>query len=274
MGSLRASYRSLLKLLLMRIFFTLVFSLVAVVFGAGSDHADLVNARAIPSATPPTQEKGKKNSRPSEKSASGDEKETRTDTASAPVYYYEFVRPGFLYGHVWIEHDEQGHGTISFLKDGDDEKITDPIALSPVTMVKIKQVLTDLDFLNSTEEYQYERDFSNLGNITFTVRRNGRERTVKYNWTSNKNAKDLMDEYRRIVNQYTWLFEFSVARVNQPLRTPGMMDALDGFLRRKEIPHAPHLLPFLSGVSTDEKLPLIARNHASRLIKQIEKSQK
>jgi hypothetical protein len=113
-----------------------------------------------------------------------------------------------------------------------------------------------------------------MGNISITVRKGGRERTAKYNWTSNKYAKELMDEYSRIANEYTWLFEFNVARENQPLRTPSMMDGLDSYLRRNEISHPPHLLPFLTEITSDEKLPLIARNHADKLIKQIEKTGK
>ncbi len=192
--------------------------------------------------------------------------------AGTPAYFYEFTRPGFSYSPILIEHDDDGRGKISFVKDGSEEKITDPIALSPVTLGKIKRTLSALDFLNSNENYQYERDYSNLGDVTFTVRKEERERTVKYNWTANKNAKDLMDEYRRIANEYTWLFEFNVARENQPLRTPAMMEAFSGFLRRNDLPDPPHLIPFLTAVSVDERLPLITRNHALKLIKQIKKA--
>ena len=152
--------------------------------------------------------------------------------------------------------------------------ITDPIALSSTTMGKIRETLAALDFLNSSEDYQYERDYSHLGNASITIRKGGKERTAKYNWTVNKQAKELSDEYRRIANEYTWLFEFGVARENQPLRTPGMMDALDSFLQRNEIPDPSHLIPYLTKLSTDERLPLMARNHAIKLIAKIEKSSK
>jgi hypothetical protein len=255
----------------------LILLLVCTIFSAGDmASSSIVGAAPLPTPTPHVTERGKKNSRPDPTSVKNDDTGAaeKNKTRGLATYFYEFVRPGFSYSHVWIEHDDAGRGTISFLKDGDDEKITDPIALSPITVKKIDELLHQLDFLSSTETYQFERDFSHLGNVKFTVRKGGKERTVTYNWTTNKHAKDLMDEYRRIANEYTWLFEFSVARVNQPLRTPGMMDGLDGLLRRNEISHPPHLLTFLSEVASDEKLPLIARNHASRLIKQIEKSNK
>src|SRR5258706_5498279 len=152
--------------------------------------------------------------------------------------------------------------------------LTDPLQLSEVTMTNIRQTLTALNFLDSTENYQYTRDFSNMGNVTFTVKKDGRSREVKYNWTDNKEAKFLMDEYRRIGNEYTWKFEINIARENQPLQTPGLVDALDGYLQRSEISDPPHLVQVLEALSNDERLPLMARNHVTKLIKQIEKTKK
>ena len=113
-----------------------------------------------------------------------------------------------------------------------------------------------------------------MGKVEIKLKKDGHERTVTFNWTVNKDARFLMDEYRRISNEYLWKFEMSTARENQPLLTPGLIDALDSYLGRNEISDPPHLLPFLTQLSTDERLPLIARNHLSRLIKQIEKELK
>jgi len=222
----------------------------------------------------------KRNERPLDTDAAGingEKKETPqapTVNGYTPVYFYEFNRPGFTYSQIVIEHDEAGKGKISFLKEGFGEMITDPIELSPVTLTKIKDALTALNFLDSTENYQHTRDYSNLGNISFSVKQKGRERTVKFNWTDNKNARILMDEYRRIGNEYTWRFEITTARENYPLQAPGQMDTLDGYLKRNEISDPQHLLPILTTLSTDERIPLMARNRAAKLVKQIEKEKK
>jgi len=175
---------------------------------------------------------------------------------------------------VLIQHDESGKGSISFLKKDFDEAMTDPIQLSEATIDGLRQAFDRLNFLDSTESYQYEKDLANMGSNEITLRLNGRERTVKYNWTENKDAKFLMDEYRRIANEYVWRFDMVVTRENQPLEAPRMIDALDSYLRRGEISDPPHLLPFIKEISEDERLPLIARNHAARLLKQIEKTKK
>ncbi|MFN2502587.1 MAG: hypothetical protein ABR530_11355 [Pyrinomonadaceae bacterium] len=226
----------------------------------------------LPEATPePAVLPGKRNGRPTTPSANAAAAIQTSDKTKPPAYSYEFTRPGFTYSKIIIEHDETGKGTISFLKEGFDEPIVDPIELSPVTLGNINSALTSLNFLDSTQSYQHAKDFSNLGNHQITIRKAGRERRVVYNWTENKDAKALMDEYRRIGNEYTWQFEIKVARESQPLQTPGMMDIIDSYLRRSEISDPTHILPFLTELSTDERLPLMARNHAAKLIKQISK---
>ena len=197
-----------------------------------------------------------------------------TLAVATPPYSYEFDRPGFTYSHIVIEHDDAGIGKMSFKKDGFNDLLTDPIQLSAATIDKLKASFAALNFLDSKESYQYAKDFSNMGNVTITLRRDGRMRSAKYNWTENKDARALMDEYRRISNEYTWKFEMTIGRENQPLLTPSMMDGMDSLLRQNEISDPPHLVPFLTELSNDERLPLMARNHATKLIKQIEKPKK
>ena len=113
-----------------------------------------------------------------------------------------------------------------------------------------------------------------MGNSKITLSRGQKTRSVTLNYTLNKNAKVLMDEYRKISNQALWIFDITVARENQPLDGPAQMDVLDGLLRRSEIADPKQILPFLRELSDDERLPLIARNHATRLAQQIEKAKK
>jgi len=81
----------------------------------------------------------------------------------------------------------------------------------------------------------------------------------------------LMAEYRRVTNQFIWIFDITLSRDNQPLEAPKLMDSLDSMIRRNEISDPHQLDPFLRELSNDERIPLIARNHAVRLVKQFEK---
>jgi len=224
--------------------------------------------RPQPTPSPTPDNKTKKNERPVEVD------QNPKIPAFTPVYFYEFSRPGFLTEKVSIEHDEAGKGKIMFKKLDSDETITDPIELSPGTMGQLKEAFANLNFLDSTESYQYEKDYPHMGNIAITVKKDGKTRTAKYNWTVNKDAKQLMDTYRGVGQEYVWRFDINLACEMQPLQTPGLMDEIDIYIHRNEIPDPPHLIPLLTKLSTDERMPLMARNRAAKLAKEIEKAKR
>lgn len=222
---------------------------------------------------------GKKNERPGAQSDAAPKTAETAKTsappeklAAKPVYFYEFSQPAFLISQLRIEFDETGRGQISFLKKGFDETITDPIQLSAPALARIKDALETLKFLDSGENYQYEKDYSHLGNIKIKVKKDGREREAKFNYTSNLKARELADEFRKIGQQFVWVFDINVARANQPLEAPRLLDALDSMVRRNEVSDAEQMISFLKELSDDERIPLISRNHAAKLIKQIEKT--
>lgn len=224
------------------------------------------SAEPLPSKTPV-----KKNDRPSEPN----KPQTSAPAAAknAPAFYkYEFSQPNFLVKHIIIEHDENGKGKITFEKKEADEPITDPVQISNVSLEKINNLLQTLNFVESGENYQSPtRDYGHLGNYTITVKMNDKERTAKYNWTENLEARALAEEYQKISEQYVWLFDMSVARANQPLEAPGLMDRLDSLIKRSQISDPAQLIPILKQLSVDEKLPLMARNRATKIIGDIEK---
>ena len=231
---------------------------------------------------PETKTAHKKNERPGSTGGeiSAASKSSLLDAVAAkknevePAYVYEFSQPDFLLSQIIIKHDESGKGTISFLRKGLDEPISDPVHLSPATLEKINNSLKALNFFESNENYQYEKDYSHLGNIKIKVRKDGRERETKFNYTTNPEAKNLADEYRKIGQQYIWIFDINLARENQPLESPRLFDALDSMIRRSEISDPQQMISFLRELSNDERMPLISRNHAGKIIKQIEKTVK
>lgn len=227
---------------------------------------------STPSETPtpePTKTSAKKNERPGT--------QNQTKKADEPLvynYHYEFSAPNFLVTKIVIEHDENGNGKFTMMKRDWSDPDTDPLKVSPAAMERIKVIYAALNFLESTENYQYEKDYRHLGNHTFRLERDGKRREVTFNWTENKDAKALMDEYRKLGNQAGWIFDMNVARTSQPLDAPNLVDALDSYLKRNELSDPVQMIPYLKEVSLDERIPLIARNHATRLIAQIEKESK
>jgi len=186
-------------------------------------------------------------------------------------YFYEFTQPDFTISKIVIEHDESGRGTISFTKKMFRDSVTDPIQVSSDALDRIRSAYAALNFIDSRESYQYEKDYSHLGVTTFRLKKGDKLRTAVFNYTVNKDAKVLVDEYRKVGNQFIWVFDVGVARENQPLETPRLLDALESLLKRNELSDPSQLLPLLKGMVDDERVPLIARNHARKLSEKIGK---
>lgn len=186
-------------------------------------------------------------------------------------YFYEFTKPDFLVRHIIIEHDATGRGKITFERKGSEVAIEEPIELSIGTLGRVLGAWTELRFLESTENYQADKQFAHLGTMRLTMEHDSNKRTAEFNWTNNKFASLLANEYRRVADQAVLVFDISVARESQPLNTPKLMDEFELQMKRNGLSDPQQLVPLLNDLSTDEHIPLIARNHALRLIKTIEK---
>lgn len=197
---------------------------------------------------------------------------TEAKPAADPSRYsYEFTQPEFYVRHIRIEHDATGKGVIKFERRSDETVYEDPLVLSPAALARISGLWQSLRFLDSEENYQSERQFAHLGTMRLKMERAGRQRTAEFNWSNNKDAFALSTEYRRVADQAILVFEISVARDLQRLNMPKLMDEFELQLKRNGLSDPAQLLPLLKDISTDDHVPLIARNHALRLIKAIEK---
>ena len=221
--------------------------------GSSSQTSVKSNARQEPSPSPsPRRQENKKPADP-----------TR--------YTYEFTQPQFTTRHILIEHDAAGNGKITFERQGEPTPMVEPVELSTAALGRILGLWTELHFLDSTEEYQSAKQFPHLGTMRVTMNDGKRNRTAEFNWTNNKQAFALVNEYRRVADQAVLVFDLGVARENQPLNAPQLLTSFESLLNRSGLSDPYQLVPLLREMTTDEHLPLIARNHATRLLKRIEK---
>ncbi|HEV2913516.1 MAG TPA: hypothetical protein VGX92_09560 [Pyrinomonadaceae bacterium] len=193
------------------------------------------------------------------------------DAADAPRYAYEFKQPEFYVRHIVVEHDAEGRGTVSFERKGLDEPIVEPLALSSAARGRILALWEALRFLDSDTDYQSSKQFPHMGTMLLRMTKGARTRTAEFNWTHDLSAEALVKEYRRAADQAIFIFDINLSRENQPLNSPKLMDQLDTMLKRDGLSDPQQLIPLLRELYMDERLPLIARNHAERLLKRIEK---
>jgi len=213
----------------------------------------------------------KQNSRPAQPVLSSGGASTKLSEAKPAKYSYEFTQPQFNIRHIVIEHDERGRGWVTFEHINEETPIKEPLELSTAAAERILGLWQSLRFLDSEENYQSPRQFPHLGTMQLKMEQDSHQRTAEFNWTNNKDASALVNEYRRVADQAILVFDVATARENQPLNSPKLMDQLENMLKRNSLSDPQQLVPLLKEISTDEHLPLITRNHALRLLKQIEK---
>jgi len=216
------------------------------------------------------QDPSKRNGRP-QALPSLPRREEDKKTPDTTRYSYEFSQPKFITSHIVIEHDALGRGKISFERKGEATPIVEPIELSTGALGRIFGLWNELGFLDSTANYQASKNFAHLGTYRLTMDDGKRKRTAEFNWSNNASAWNLTQEYRRVADQAIFIFDVTVARENQPLNTPGLLNQLESLYTRNGLSDPKQLVPLLKDLRTDEHIPLIARNHADRLLKKIEK---
>ncbi len=189
----------------------------------------------------------------------------------AVKYSYEFSQPKFYIRHILLEHDANGRGSVTFERLNEDVPVVEPLELSPATLARITSSWQALRFLDSDTNYQASKQFAHLGTMRIGMQRGDRKRVAEFNWTHDDNALALVNEYRKAADQAILIFDISIARENQPLNAPKLMEAMESLLNRDALSDPRQLLPLLQELSTDEHIPLIARNHALRIIKKIQK---
>src|SRR6266496_1937219 len=231
---------------------------VVLVFACAGVPARAQANRATVSTPGPQGTETKRNDRPPE-------------TNSTPQRREENKKPQFIVRRILIEHDAMGRGKIIFERQNEETPIVEPIELSTAALGRILGFWGELHFLDSTENYQSAKQFPHLGTMWIKMENGERKRTAEFNWSNNRNAWNLVTEYRRVADQAILIFNMNVAREIQPLNAPQLMDELELLYTRNGLSDPQQLVPLLKDLRTDEHIPLIARNHADRLLKKIEK---
>jgi hypothetical protein len=194
---------------------------------------------------------------------------TREDDAGAR-YRYLFENDRFTTPRMEIEFDASGKGHFRFTRKGEPE-IDNQLTVSSSLVARVQGLFSGINFLGSDEDYQFKKDFSHLGQISITAAQGGRERTATFNYTTNESMNQLVDIFRGIATQETRVFEIETVRTNDPISTPAQLRLLESELRSKRIAEPKSLVRLLGEIRQDESVPLIARNHAERLIQLINK---
>jgi hypothetical protein len=185
-------------------------------------------------------------------------------------FHYLFENEKFTTPRIELEFGADGNGEFRFKKK-DSEEITNKLQVTTTVLGQISALLAELNYLESSENYQHKKDFSHLGTITIDITQGGKQRKVQFNYTDNPAMNKLANIFRNIATQETRVFEIETVRQSDPISTPAQLRYLDSELRSKSIADPERFVALLQDIKLDEGVPLIARNHAERLLKEIKK---
>ena len=194
-----------------------------------------------------------------------------TPSVATWSFNYKFENKRFYVPIMEIDLAADGSGEVRFQRGESDDVLDHKFKLLPATMARIRQLFEVTRFLDSKDEYQAEKDFSHLGWVTLMARQNGRERKVRFNYTQQPQISELADIFRGIATQEMHLFDIETSEQFQPLDLPRLLDAIENDLRLQRITEPERLLTKLQEVAVNPTQPLIARNHATRMVSDIKK---
>lgn len=187
------------------------------------------------------------------------------------AFTYKFENARFYIPLIDLQVNADRTAKLSFKQGESDDTIDQTFTVRPETMDRLVELTTRSRFLESDEDYQSKKDFSHLGWITITATEGGHHRTTRFNYSQNKDVSDLAEIFRAIATQWIDIFHIKVAVEHQPLDLPAQLDALENDLQIERLVEPESLVDPLRDISQDDTLPLIARNHADKIITAIQK---
>lgn len=184
---------------------------------------------------------------------------------------YRFENSRFLIPRIELSIDGNGSGRLEWEKKDAPKALSREVRVSEEGLAEIVNLIEKLNFVRSVEEYQTAEDHGNLGATSIRVNQGELSREVVFNYTRNKDADALGRLLRGIANREMYVADLELAVQHQPLDTPAALAILAQEHKRGRIGDAVALLPLLKSIVDDMSLPLIARNRANDLVKEISK---
>jgi hypothetical protein len=186
-------------------------------------------------------------------------------------FSYKFENPRFDIRNIEIDLNAAGAGELRFTRGTSDEVLDCKVKLLPATIASIRDLFEVSGFLTSDADYQDKKDRSHMGWVTLGVKQGALERQTRFNFTTNPQMKVLQDIFRGIATQEITLFDIDNAERYQPLDLPKQLETLESYLRLEWIAEPERVLAALNEIAGGDTHPLIARNHAKRIIDAIKK---
>jgi len=164
--------------------------------------------------------------------------------------------------------DSQGSGTFEGHKL-DEAQSPRPFQLSAATTDRIFALVAQLDFLHSLDLESHKK-VANLGQKTLTYQQGQDVNRVVFNYTENRNARELVDIFEAVgaVEQHLAALEFEMKY--DPLGLSQELLQIQSELKSKGLVDAEMLIPTLEKIAHGSRFLHLAQVRAQQIIERVQ----
>ena len=171
-----------------------------------------------------------------------------------------------------IELDQSGNGQFRFQKL-ESSLITVDFHLNRLKVVSLYNLFLESNFLNASKNFTSQKKVADLGMKTIRFETGKQMREVTFNFTEDKDLREINDFFENLDEQEKFLFDLELALKHDRLGIPKKLDFLERELKAKRIVAPERFKPILEKISEDDTLINFARKEARKLLNQLSKVQ-
>ena len=197
------------------------------------------------------------------------------DTAAASEAFrcsWKIVHSRGPYPFSSIELDQSGNGQFRFQKL-ESSVITVDFHLNRPKVVSLYNLFLESNFLNVSKNFTSPKKIADLGMKTIRFETGQQTREVTFNFTEDKDLREINDFFENLDEQEKFLFDLELALKHDRLGIPKRLDFLERELKANKIVAPERFRPILEKISEDDTLINLARKEARKLLNKLSKLQ-
>ncbi len=185
---------------------------------------------------------------------------------------WKIVQSRGAYPFSSIELDQSGNGQFRFQKL-ESSVITVDFHLNRPKVVSLYNLFIESNFLNESKNFTSPRKVADLGMKTIRFETGKQTREVTFNFTEDKNLREINNFFENLDEQEKFLFELELALKHDRLGIPKRLDFLEREFKANRIVAPERFRPILEKISEDDSLINLARKEARKLLYKLSKLQ-
>jgi hypothetical protein len=186
--------------------------------------------------------------------------------------YWKIVQSRGPFPFSSIELDQSGNGQFRFQKL-ESPVITVDFHLNHPKVDLLYNLFLESSFLNESKNFTSPKKVADLGMKTIRFETGKQMREVTFNFTEDKNLREINDFFEHLDEQEKFLFDLELALKHDRLGILKRLDFLEREIKANKLVAPERFRPILEKISEDDSLINLARKEARKLLNKLSKLQ-